>query len=115
MKVVYVSGPLSTGDLIENMRAAVEVAQAVVAYGAAPYVPHLQSVTWQMFSGPRMGGIKDYGVWLPIDFEFVRRADAVYRIPGPSYGGDQETQYAEAHGIPVFYTIPALVTFLQGD
>ena len=113
MKVIYISGPLSTGDLIQNMRNAAEAAQTILDHGGAPYVPHLQSVTWQMFMGSRVGGVKDYDVWLPIDFEFVRRSDAVYRMPGYSWGGDREVEDAQAHGVPVFYTMSDVLMFLQ--
>lgn len=111
MKVIYISGPLSTGDLIQNMRAAAEAAQRVLEHGGAPYVPHLQSVTWQMFMG---GYLKDYDTWLPIDFEFVRRSDAVLRLPGDSYGGDREVEEARRWGIPVFFEMGDVLIFLRG-
>jgi hypothetical protein len=42
---VYVAGPMSQGDVWDHVRRAIDVAEALLALGYAPFVPHL-SWTW---------------------------------------------------------------------
>src|SRR5690606_33986395 len=41
--------------------------------------------------------------WLQSDKSFISVCEAVVRLPGESKGGDEETEFAADHGIPVIY------------
>ena len=43
--LVYISGPITLGDTIQNVRTALDYAEEVVRCGHTPIVPHL-SVFW---------------------------------------------------------------------
>ena len=90
--LVYIAGPLTHGDRTDNLRAALKAADLVVDAGGVPFVPHLLD-TWNLLT-PR-----SYEDWMAIDFEFVRRADILWRIPGLSPGADREFVFACDNGV----------------
>jgi hypothetical protein len=92
---VYIAGPLSEGDVQANIVAALDAADAVLAAGHIPYVPHL-SWYWHDYSP------KDYEVWMALDFEWLEACDVVILLPGVSRGADREVRRAETLGIPVY-------------
>lgn len=93
---VYVSGPYSQPDPVENTHKAVSVASRLLNTGfIVPLVPHLTMFWHAMY--PR-----DYEQWLAYDLKLVEHADAVYRLHGESPGADRECAYANSSGIPVF-------------
>jgi hypothetical protein len=96
-KLVYIAGPLTTGNQDRNVHRAVQAADMVYAMGGIPLIPHLSTV-WAMISGKD----RSYEEWLDIDFEYIRRCDALYRTPGASAGADREVEFANEIGIPVF-------------
>lgn len=100
--LVYVAGPYSNPDPVENTHAALAVGDTFMRGGVVtPIVPHL-TMTWHLvFPHP-------YEQWLAYDLEVMRRCDAVYRIVGPSSGADAEVAEAEAMGLPVFHEIADL-------
>jgi len=49
--------------------------------------------------------------WLKVDFEFIRRCDAVLRLPGESVGAEAEIAEAKRLGIPVFYSGEELIAW----
>jgi len=51
----------------------------------------------------------EYQFWTALDMEWVRRCDAVLRLPGDSRGADAEVKLAKECGIPVFYSINELL------
>lgn len=91
---VYVSGPYSFGDQAENVRIAVEAADALLDAGLAPYVPHLWHF-WAIHS-PR-----GYEEWMRLDFAFLPVCNVLLRIEGHSPGADREEDGARRLGIPV--------------
>lgn len=101
---VYVSGPISKGDMFVNVRNAILVAEELRRAGLVPYVPHL-SFSWQMLAPV------EYEAWMELDFAWVERCDAVLRLPGESSGADREVAHANRLGIPVFCDVASL---LQG-
>ena len=111
--VVYIAGPISKGDLGTHVRATVDVANRLQAAGVAPIVPHLQSVLWWLINPPEQAKCDGYAVWLPMDFAYIQRSDAVLRLPGESAGADQEVAFAESIGVPVFYDVEALLEWLN--
>ena len=98
---VYVAGPYSTGDVMLNIRAAVEAADQLVARGHIPYVPHVTGM-WHLVS-PR-----PYQWWLSYDEVWLRCCDAVLRLEGESAGADAEVLLAKRLYMPVYYGIDEL-------
>jgi hypothetical protein len=96
---IYISGPLtSSGDVFENLGAAVNAARALIAAGFAPFCPHLSYYLDEAEEIP-------HRVWMEIDLAWLEVADAVLRLPGESVGADIEVRRAEALGIPVFRSV----------
>lgn len=91
---VYVAGPISN-DTIGSVRRAINVSRALDAGGCSCYVPHL-SVLAEMVA-PR-----DYEDWMELDFAWLKRCDALFRLPGDSPGADREVEEARRLHIPVF-------------
>lgn len=92
--LIYLAGPYSRPDPVRNTHRVIRVADALLAAGFVPLIPHL-TLAWHLVSPKR------YETWLDYDRELLARCDAVLRIPGYSPGAYRETQYAESIGIPV--------------
>jgi hypothetical protein len=106
-KRVYIAGPYSRGDQAVNVRTAIFVADAVLALGYAPYLPHLTHF-WHLLSP------KEYEAWLRLDLHWLDVCDYLLRIPGDSPGADREVQRAAAIGIQAFYGIEQFRAFAEG-
>ena len=120
---VYIAGPLSQGDLAENINLATSVFHAIAANGLAPLCPH-----WSAFSGGIAGEIGDrpfayaytrprdttHEYWMAVDLPWVEASDAVLRLPGASDGADLEVSHARKHGVPVFYSAAEVVEWSNG-
>jgi len=102
MITVYIASPYTNGDTAINVRQSFLAADQLVALGFAPYVP-LYSHFWHFLSP------KAHETWMKLDLEWVRRCDCMLRLPGKSVGADQEVEYATMKGIPVFYSVYAVV------
>jgi len=97
-KLIYVAGPLSTGDTIENVRVAVGAGAAILDAGHAAYVPHITILwDWMIPQG--------YETWMRLDFEIIKRCDAVLRLPGECPGCVREVRLAEELDIPVYASL----------
>lgn len=92
---VYVAGPLSGPAISRNVLAAIDTANFISELGAQPFVPHL-FVLWN-FVHPRRS--ED---WMALDFAWLEKCDALFRIPGDSPGADREVARARELGLPVF-------------
>lgn len=99
---VYLAGPMSRGDAVDNLAAALKAFRFLIADGYAPLCPQLS-----YFAEPFMRDFT-HEDWLGIDLPWVSVADAVLRLPGESDGADMETAVAEMKGIPVFHSIDDL-------
>jgi hypothetical protein len=97
MKRIFISGPYTLGDVAQNVKGAMEVANELIELGYAPFCPHLTHFLHLNHAQP-------YEKWLEIDVSFLRVCDAVIRIPGESTGADSEVRIASELGIPVFYS-----------
>lgn len=104
---VYVAGPISLGDLGENLRRGLEAANKLVAAGHHPFLPHL-SIYWNLAAPP---GPETHDFWLWYDFEWLRQCDAIVRLPGESVGADREVAEAERCGIMVYRSVEELVRY----
>lgn len=98
---VYIAGPYSQGDPVLNVRAAIQAAEAVLAAGHSPYVPHL-TMLWHLVSPHPVAD------WYAHDLEWLAACDAVLRLPGPSVGADAEVKEAERLRLPVVTNVAAL-------
>jgi len=103
MKLVYVAGPYTNGDVAENIGIAAKTGLDIMAAGHAPFVPHTHTHTMAQFE------YHDHEEWMQIDLVIVERCDAVFRLPGNSQGADQEESFALACGIPVFTVMDDLI------
>ncbi len=95
---IYVAGPYSSPDPVENTRQAILIADILLEQGHTPFVPHLNAF-WHLIRH------HSYETWMRWCLQWVRRSDAVFRIPGASPGADREVVYAAALGKPVFLTM----------
>lgn len=126
---VFVSGPISRGDLAGNVNQATAAFVELARLGFAPFCPH-----WSVYSGearrfdapfgpmpvgsvyavagvtPNALGIAD---WLRVDLAWVRVADAVLRLPGESPGADLETAEARRCNVPVFSSVADLMSWVD--
>lgn len=101
MNRIYIAGPLSHGDVYQNVLNAQEAANRLLDAGFSPFVPH-----W--FYHLARTNPRDYEAWMAIDQAWLKVADGLIRIPGYSPGADREEAYATQHGIPVFHSLEAL-------
>lgn len=103
--LIYIAGPYTNGDKLDNVARALEAADLVVTLGHVPLVPHLAHF-WDMISP------KDYETWLAIDLAYLAKCDALIRLPGQSPGADREVKFATEHGIHVFYGLAEFAAWL---
>jgi hypothetical protein len=118
---VYIGGPISKGPIEENMKDAVKIFNLFIRAGVVPIVPH--GTTWlnycflpdEILTGQPATGVKDdYDFWLPFDFAYLKQvAHCMYRLPGPSFGTDNEHEYMKELNKPVFYSIRALIDWAE--
>lgn len=102
--VVFVAGPLLNGGHVEqwrNVRAAIVAADALMAHGYVPLVPHLSMLSDMVCPQERE---RDWAWWAQ---ELLTRCDAVVLSgaadPEALEGGTyQEVALAKRLGIPVF-------------
>jgi hypothetical protein len=97
--LIYVSGPITTGDTIANIRAAINIGCDLIRLGYVVIVPHEKCLLTEIVHP------MSYDEWLAYDFKCIDRCDAVLRIEGASKGGDLEVDYARKNAIPVFFTV----------
>jgi hypothetical protein len=125
-KRIYIAGPISSGDLLHNIRQADEAFFALLRAGFAPFCPH-----WSVFAGeahnvctPAQGRIvraqatvlphgTTHDDWMGVDLPWVSVADGVLRLPGVSVGADREVRQAEAGQIPVFQSVNDVVSYFR--
>lgn len=93
--LVYLAGPYSKPDPVENMHRAVKLADRLLDV-CVPVVPHLTGL-WHLVSP------KPYETWLELDVALMLRCDVVFRFPGESSGADGEVALALERGIPVVF------------
>lgn len=102
MKRIYVAGPLTNGDMLKNVRAAMRCADILLDLGFEPYLPHLTYYLHQEYP-------HDYERWMQLCLAWLSVCDALVRMPGFSLGANREEAFAVGHDIPVFHTIADLV------
>lgn len=103
--IVYVAGPYSqanTGDLVENVRKAIQAGEVVKRHGHLPFVPHLFHL-WDLMSPHE----REY--WMSMDLEWVEKCQVLLRLPGESPGADLEIQHAKDYGLVVLFGIEEFI------
>ncbi len=96
--LIYISAPYTQGDVVQNVRRAINAADDLLTMGHIPYVPHLTHF-WHFISP------KPWETWLEIDKAIIPKCDALLRLNGESVGADIEVEVAEAIGIPVYWSL----------
>lgn len=108
---VYVAGPISRGDVWENVMLGLRWGRLLLSSGLAPYIPHLDAyLTLNPGTPPGEDPSAQWNSLLEWDLEWVAASDAVFRIPGASTGADLECRVARELGIPVFNAQYAFAT-----
>ena len=102
MKFVYVAGPYTRGDPVENTRKAIEVGDKLVRWGFIPFVPHL-TLFWH-FAFPH-----DVNFWYRFDNYWLKKCDILLRLPGESTGADNEVELARREGLRVYFSLEELL------
>lgn len=118
--LVYVAGPISKGDLLDNVRRAHEAGMSLLKAGLSAIVPH-GSCFWGHTVTPCGKGLAaelsphgtTHADWLGVDLEIVRRCDAVLRLPGESKGADLEVGQALRLGLPVFFSVEEVISWVK--
>lgn len=101
MKRIFISGPYTLGDVAQNVKKSMDVANELILLGYAPYCPHLTHFL-------HMNHYQPYEKWLELDIVYMKVCDAVLRLPGESRGADKEIDLALRLNLPVFYSIQSL-------
>jgi hypothetical protein len=129
--LAYVAGPISSGDLTENIRRAHDAGVRLMKAGLSVIVPH-GTCFWGSLVQPTVGGQPPAGTdrgfvpevlpsgtkqedWYGMDLPIVERCDCVLRLPGESTGADTETAHAAKHNVPVFHSVGALLTWADWE
>jgi len=114
---VYVAGPISKGNWDENMIQATKAFIMLVHAGLVPFIPHGTSqLVKDYVPADTMHGIgaDSYEFWLPYDFSFIRDVcHCVYRLPGESWGSEQEEDLSNSLLKPVFTDIDKLFDYAE--
>lgn len=92
--LVYLAGPYTEPDPVENTHRMLQIADAVLEAGFTPLIPHL-TLAWHLVSP------KPYVTWLAYDQHLLARCDVLLRVPGYSHGATQECTFADELAIPV--------------
>jgi nucleoside 2-deoxyribosyltransferase len=98
MKYVYIAGPYTHPDPVENTHNVIEVANKISLWGFIPFVPHLNLLWHAVTPHPPE-------FWYKWDIEWLKKCDCLLRLPGRSSGADNEVAVAKEMGIPIFYEV----------
>jgi hypothetical protein len=118
--LVYIAGPISKGDLRENVRKACDAGIRLIKAGIPCIIPHLTCYSGQTPTEDGLGVIPEVlprgtviNDWYGLGLMEVRRCDAVLRLFGESAGADLETAEATRLGKQVFHSIDYLISWVQ--
>lgn len=105
-RYVYIAAPYTHPDPVENTHKAIRMADSLRELGFTPFVPHL-SLLWHMVRPHE----PDY--WYKYDLDWLLQCDVLLRLPGDSWGADEEVKFAIAHDIPVVRSVDELIAWVQ--
>ena len=92
---IYVAGPYTKGDVVENVHKAIMTGNNLRALGHTPFIPHLTHF-WHFIIQ------HDIEYWYAYDMEWLEQCEALFRIAGESKGADLEVARARELGLPVY-------------
>ena len=99
---IYISGPISKGDKNHNLKQSFDAQERLIRAGFSPLNPMLTMLLpCEQFI--------EHQVWIDVDLPWVAMSDAVLRLPGESAGADQECDYADELGIPIYTKLEELI------
>jgi len=101
---VFISCPYTLGDVAQNVKRSIMVADKLMNLGYIPFNPLLSHFSHLVMARP-------YEDWLKLDNEWLKCCDVVLRLSGESKGADKEVLLATELGIPVFTKIEDLKKF----
>ena len=108
MKTVYIASPYTKGDVAQNVRVQLDIADRLMDLGYCPIVPlfcHFQHLHRH----------RPYSDWMKIDLKKIELADILLRLPGESSGADREVEHAKALGVPVAYDVEYIIERFPND
>lgn len=106
MRYVYIAGPYTHPDPVENTREAILMADALRDMGFVPFCPHL-TLLWHMVRP------HEPNYWYAYDLDWLLQCDVLLRLPGDSWGADEEMKFAIDHDIPVVRSVDELLAWAQ--
>jgi len=106
--LVYLAGPYTRPDPVENVHNTCKVADAVLELGAIPFIPHL-TMAYHLVSP------KPLEFWYEYDIHTMKRCDVVFRLSGESTGADKEVAEAEATGLPIVRSLEELRRWIEAS
>lgn len=107
MKIVFISGPLTTGgdgsheNKENNIRTAEKYSAALASAGIGFFCAHSHTAFHY-----EKGGTAPEKFYYELDLKFLTEmADAVLAIPGweKSYGAKKEVEWAKENNVPIFF------------
>lgn len=108
-KLVYVAGPYTSVDrnhVDRNIAVAYQTGVELATKGVVPVIPHTMYGMWE--------GKFSYDFILSLDFELIKRCDAIYKI-SDSPGTTIELRLARELGIPVFERMDVLKEWVSDE
>ena len=93
---IYIASPYTKGDAAENVRRSLEEAESIVQAGNIPFCPLLYHF-WHFYNP------HEYEFWIDLSKAWLKRCDALIRLPGESAGADAEVAIALEYGLKVYY------------
>lgn len=94
--LVYVAGPYTHPDPVENTRRAIATGLELYDTGkVGVLIPHMNLIAGMVEFHPL-----EY--WYQYDLDQLAHCTAMYRLSGPSEGAEREQKFAQVRGIPVF-------------
>lgn len=102
MERIYVASQYSIGNPEANVLRQIDAGEKLINAGFYPYLPLLSH--YQHAIHPH-----DYETWIRLDNAWVQCCNALLRLPGESKGADEEVELAIELGIPVYYSLEALI------
>lgn len=91
---VYVEGPYTHPDPVENTHNAIKAGVLLREAGYCPVIPHLSLLAHIVCPRPPR-------FWYDWDLDLMGRCDYAIRLPGDSWGADREDEHAKKLGISV--------------
>ncbi len=95
-KSLYISGPISQGNMRENLDRGIDAGYEAWEAGWLPFIPHLGE---SLVNRHNMS----YEAIMAYDLQWVERCDALLRISGESPGAEREVALAKRLGKTVLY------------